>query len=780
MTTSGVAGTGNPPGRPSGVEGGKDQDTLTEMLQRFSNAQSYESDNRNNYIKDTEFSVSADQWDENVKVLRGKHRPALTFNRLNGIVKQVIGDYRQNKLAIKVIPAGSGADEEVADILAGLIRSIELTSNADMVYVNALECSVRGGFGWFRVLPEYEGNDTFSQNLVIRAIHNPLTVYCDPSARLLSRADARWMIVTEKMPRDEFKAAYPKVDTSIGDSLDPDLTDDWGDNDDIRVAEYFTKEKKTVRLAAFDNGAVVEIDDDAEIEAMQQIGWTLVKERESERTEVRWRKCIASKILEERVYKTQYIPLIPTFNEEVNLQGKVHLRSTIYYAKDAQRMDNYWKTAATESVALVSKAPWIGTAKHFEGYDDIWDRANSMPVTKLIYNPDPEAPQGPQRIEPPNQPIGEMAMSQMTSRDIQYTTGVFDANLGQKSNVVSGVAQQEQQSQSATNTYIPVDNLRKAIEHCGKILIDWIPEFYDTERAIRIVGMEGDSDTETVNQQKYNPLLGVTEVLNDITVGKYDVVVETGPAFASRRREAVDGMMKFIAAMPQLGALIADLAVKNMDWPGADEIAARLKRALPPQITVDPDSPEGQQMAQQAQQQQAQQQAMQQQAMQSHIQLEQGKQTAEMAKSQASVIKSQAEVVKAKADTIQAVSETHNKQAEQTAEALDKSRMAEPMQSRHGSRSEDIAHAQNTDTHHAQNAEDIKTMLGGLAQHLIETHNMNQQQTAKLHELMGHLAQSHQVIGSALTQQNQIAAAPTEAVRDKAGRIVGSRKSLSA
>lgn len=773
MTTSGVAGTGTPPGRPSGISNDKkDQAVLTEMLSRFSNAQSYEAENRENYIHDTEFSCSNDQWDENVKVLRGKHRPALTFNRLNGIVKQVIGDYRQNKLAIKVIPSGSGADEEKADILAGIIRGIEIDSNADMVYVNGLECSVRGGFGWFRLLPEYESDESFNQKLMIRPIHNPLTVYCDPAARLLDRSDARWMIVTEKMPKDEFKASYPDASTSITDSLDSDLTDDWGDDEEIRIAEYFTKEKIKVRLAAFDNGAVVEIDEDEEIETLEQIGWKLVKEREAERTQVRWRKCTASEILEEQLYKTQYIPLIPVIGEEVNLQGKVHLRSLIYYAKDAQRMDNYWKTAATESVALVSKAPWMGTAKHFEGFEDIWDRANSMPVTRLVYNVDSDAPQGPIRVEPPGQPIGEMAMSSMASQDIQYTTGVFDATLGQRSNAVSGIAESERQNQSATNTYIPVDNLRKSIEHCGRIIIDWLPEYYDTERIVRIVGMEGDTDTQTINEQQPNPLLGVTEVLNDITVGKYDVVVEAGPAFASRRREAVDGMLKFAQAMPQEASLISDLLVKNMDWPGADEVAARLKRALPPQITIDPDSPEGKQMAQQAQAQQQQQQQMQQQAMQSHIQIEQGKNQAEMAKSNASVVKSQAEVVKAKADVIEAVHGTKE------TESLDNDRMnAAPQTNANGIQMHIIKSPEDLQRD-SMHSNEMKQALTGLAQHIAASQDMNHQHNAKIHEVLGHLANGQNAIASAIHNQAQIAAAPTEAIRDKGGRMVGSRKIL--
>lgn len=776
MTTAAVSGTGNPPGRPNmaGVGTSKDQDVLYEMRQRFGSAATAEKENREAYVTDTNFSASADMWPEQVKKLRGDNRPTLTFNRLNGVVKQIIGDYRQNKLAIKVLPSGNGATEDVADILAGLLRNIEMESDADSAYTNGLECSARGGFGYFRFITEYEGADSFDQNLIIKPIHNPLTVYFDPAARLITRADARWCFVTEMMPKGEFKKLYPNAsDTGFSVADDSESMDDWGgdDNDsEIRIAEYYTKEIVKIRLAAFDNGAVIEIDDDAQIEALEQVGWKLTKERDAERTNVRWRKVTGLEVLEERLYKTSYIPVIPVLGEEVNLQGKVRTRSAIYYAKDAQHMYNYWKTAATESVALSAKAPWKVTAKEIEGYEDQWDNVNSMPQPYLVFNPDPEHPQGPERIDPPNQPIGEMAMAGQAGIDIQYTTGVFDANLGQKSNETSGVAIGERQQQGATSTYIFIDNLRKSIEYLGRALIDWIRIVYDTERVVRIIGIEGDSDSETINQKQANPLVGITEILNDITVGKYDVVVETGPAFASRRREAVDGMMKFISALPQLGSLIADLAVKNMDWPGADEIAARLKRALPPQITTDPDSPEGQQMMQQRAQQQQQQQAMQQQAMQSHLQVEGSKVQADMAKSQASVVKSQAEVIKAKADVIEA---THG---QKEAEHVDAAKPAAPAPQQHAGFQIQLVKSPEDHAHEQQSSNDIKQMIGALTQHHIQAQNMNQQQAQQMHELMGHLANSHAAVAHAINQSNHIAAAPTEAVRDKAGRITGSKK----
>ena len=807
-----LIGTGSPIGRPRGVStnydavDNKDEPILEEMRTRFEYARNENQENRENYTKNVRISSSADQWDDEVKKRRGSNRPALTFNLLNLIVKQIIGDYRQNKLAIKVIPSGNGATEETADILAGIIRNIEIESHADHAYTNALECAARGGFGYFRILTEYEGDDTFNQKLVIKPIHNPLTVYCDPHAKLITRKDAEWYLVTEMLSKPEFKRQFPKAEENGWDIVDVDSDDsgDWGDDKHIRVCEYFTKKLVEARLVAFDNGATVQIDDDNEIIALEQIGWKAVKERVANRINIQWRKATASAIIEERTFKTKYIPIIPVLGEEVNIEGKTHLRGSIYYAIDGQMSYNYERSAAIERSALSAKAPWKATLKEIEMYRDQWDNANTQPAPYLLFTPDPTHNNGagPERIEPPSPSAADAQNSQAAALDIQRTTGVFDSQLGQKSNVVSGVGLQEQQSQGSTSNYIYVDNLRAAIEYAGDVLIDWIPSVIDKEQVVRVVGLEGDASTETVNQQQTNPILGITEVLNDITVGKYDVVVEAGPAFASRRREAVDGMMKFMQAMPQLGTLIADLAVKNMDWPGADEIAQRLKNALPPQITTDPDSPEGQQAKLQAQQQQAQQQNTQQQLIQSKIQVEQGKNQASLAKAGADVQRANAEVAKAKADTVIAAIDTHQKSMEHAAamvapmegaamgaESQPAKTISQPQVAQNAPLSPQepqpvqpqviLGRLPNEIEENKQRDHNIgllKHGLGAVAQHMAQQHDMNTQQTGKLHELLGHLVKNHEQVAQAIERQNQIAAAPTEAVRDNKGKVIGSRK----
>lgn len=632
-----------------------DEAILEKARKRLGTAIEAESDNHKAFKEDLEFSISADQWPEEIKRLRGYNRPMHTINRLNGVANQIVNDYRQNKLSIRVLPASGDADVDTADILAGLMRNIEIQSNADMAYVTALDHAVRGGFGYFRIVPEYSGDDVFEQDLRIRPIHNPLTVHFDPSAQLITREDAKWCFVTEMMDKEEFEATYPDVEPR---SITTEDTN-WAKAEQVRVAEYYEKEQYESRLVAFSNGMVIPIEDDMEIYAMESIGNRAVRERTAERTRIVWRKMTANKILDTRVYKFRHIPVIPVLGAEINVEGKTVLRSAIHYAKDPQRMFNYWRSAATESVALAAKTPWILTPEHIEGFQEMWDNVNSAPMPYLLFNPDPASP-GPNRVDPPNMPIGELSMANGSSDDIKATTGIFDAALGARSNETSGRAIVARQQEGDTATYQFIDNLRKAIQHCGKVLLDMIPEYYDTERVVRILDMEGEPSMETINQEVYNPATGIMEVLNSVVVGKYDVVIETSPSFASRRQESTAAMIELMRSMPSVGQVAADLIIKGMDFPGAQQIAERIRRTMPPELTTDPDSPEGQQMTQQKQQMQSQQAEV----AKAATEVEATKARADVAKAEADMAGAQADMVEARADIMGAQADMVKAQAD--------------------------------------------------------------------------------------------------------------------
>lgn len=797
----------------SNGKGSSAEREMETIRKRFAHAQEQDRDNHANYKQDMLFSCSADQWTEEVRAARGRDRVALTFNRLNGIIKQIVGDYRQNKLCVKVRPAAGEASEEVAETLAGLIRNIEAVSNADTAYANALECALRGGFGYFRVLTHYAYDDVFEKDLLIRPVVNPLTVHFDPNAVLPTREDAEYAFISELISREDFKKQYPKARPVGVDSSDTGDMMPWRTREMVRLAEYFEKESYAARLALFDNGITLEIKDDSQIYAMEGLGVRLVKEREAERTRMLWKKISGVEVLEREVLPIRYIPIIPVIGEEVNVEGRSLTRSAIYYAKDAQRQYNYMKSTAVEMTALAPKAPWLGTRTHFEGYEEQWQRVNVAPAPYLVYNHDPEAGGPPQRIAPTPQPIGEVSMALGAADDIKATTGIFDASLGAQSNETSGKAILARAHQGSLATTIFHDNLSKAIEYCGRILIDWIPSTYDTERVVRVLDLEGESRSETVNQRRYAPLTGVTTILNSLTVGKYDVVVTAGPNFASQRMEAMDGMIKLLQTAPQIWPVAGDLIVKNLDWKGSEEIAERIKRAMPPEIVTDPESPEGQQLAAQKANQppptppevqaQAAQAERQQMEFQQKMELERQKFAFEQ---QQAIVRNEIEARKIEAQTGADMEKHRLKLAAESEAELRKHYMklatdAEEKQRREAALAVPIAASQPPITVQF-NAEDslgrVAETITGIAQQAAQATQavveIAAAQAQTVQQLATEVAQQGQMVGSAMQQnalamqevavaiqeQNKIAKAPRIARRNSEGKIVAAEIELEA
>jgi hypothetical protein len=177
------------------------------------------------------------------------------------------------------------------------------------------------------------------------------------------------------------------------------------------------------------------------------------------------------------------------------------------------------------------------------------------------------------------------------AQDMQAVTGIrFDATLQERMYDESGKALRELKRVGDLGNFHYIDNLARALRFTGMQLIDLIPKIYDTQRVITIL-REDDSEervridpTLPTPQGKQQTPDGRIERLYIPKLGDYEVAVTIGPSFATKRAEAADSMLSFMQAVPQAGPIIGDLIAKNMDWPGADEISARLASMLPPQL----------------------------------------------------------------------------------------------------------------------------------------------------------------------------------------------------
>lgn len=553
----------------------------------------FDRDNREEAAKDLTF-LAGDQWPESVRREReAARRPMLTINRLPQFVRQITNDIRQADIAIKVVPEDNDQDPALAEIYDGLIRQIQYRSSASHVYSTAAEHQASCGIGWWRVVSEYADDMAFDQEIKIKAVKNPLSVYCDPGAVMPDRSDAMWMSVTEMMPRATFKRKYPKakevaVSTPTSGYDRPFF---WSTIDAIRIAEYWRKTRVTKTIALLEDGKTVDITGKGEGE----LGFLpIVRTRQCETHEVEQFIISGAEILEGPIkWAGKYIPLIPVIGGEFPLETNIYRYGAIRFARDAQQLYNFYRTATAEAIALQPKAPMLATPKMIGPFKAMWDNASVTNQPYLLYNPDPDAPGAkPERQLPPSMPSALVQEAQIASDDMKGTTGIYDAALGDKSNETSGIAITRRQSESDVANYHFSDNLQRSLEHCGRILIDIIPRIYDNERVVRLLGHDHEKEAKfaTINQVVMSAD-GMPMMINDLSAASFDVRVTVGRSYASKRIEAANSMVEFMRAMPQTAPLLGDLFAKAMDWPEADEIAKRLRNMVPQQAFRDPEAP---------------------------------------------------------------------------------------------------------------------------------------------------------------------------------------------
>lgn len=613
---------------------------------RYSRGVSADRQNREDMRDDLDF-LAGNQWPtETASARRANKRIMVTENRLPAFVNQVTGEMRQSLPAIRVRGVDDKSDTQVAEILSGLIRDIESRSSTGQPYITAGTHAAQCGIGWFRIITDYAEEDSFDQEVRMEPIRNMFSVVCDPDAVKATKQDANWIIVVAEMEREAFKAKYPKAKVDGFDEDEPlsEYDQGWYTDEKIRIAEYWVKEPYTYTIGRLPDGEIERVPDGYDTKANPR-GYEEYRERESHK--VYCYKVSGAEVLEDRKeWLTPDIPIIAVIGEEIQLENGVQRRGVIRFAKDPQMLLNFWSTTQAEWLALQPKAPYLATANQVEGVEAQWKNANDTTAATLIYNPDPEAPGPPQRSQPP---VGSAALQGEVMRSVdtlKAVTGIYDASLGAQSNETSGRAIRERKQQSTTGTYTFIDNLARSIEHAGRILIDLIPQIYDNERVVRILGEDDQETYETINRVLAKDGEDYTE--NDLSVGRYDTVVTVGPSYATKRAEAAESMMQFVQTVPSGAQAIADLIAKNMDWPGAEAISDRLKKMLPPELQeIDDDDEEGQQRLM------AQQQAAQQQAAITHLRMQ-----LDMAEMQNKVAKLEAETLKIKAETQKTMAET--------------------------------------------------------------------------------------------------------------------------
>lgn len=579
-----------------------DDKIIAEAQRRFKQCEEWESRARKLFLEDIKFanadSDNGYQWPNEIRRNRDvDERPCLTINKTRQHNLQIINDAKQNKPRAAVRPVGNGATYEASQVFEGIFRHIEYTSNATVAYDTATSFQVQGGIGYWRVVTDYLGNDNFDQEIFIRRIKDPLTVYLDPDINEVDGSDARYGFIFDDMPLDEFRATYPEYrdmggDTALGNA------EGWIDKNHIRVAEYYRRTENKDQLISFTDprtgrAALLRRGDIPDNIINGIIDHPSTRSREIKTWKVEWFLIIGDEIAERRDWAGEYIPIVRIIGEETIINGELDRKGHTRCLRDPQRIYNYWASSAVEHVALQSKTPYVADARAIENLEQYWETANTVNHSVLPFNgvdDDGNPIPAPARQEPPQMAMAYVQGMQIAQQEMAMVSGQYEANMGQKSNEQTGIAIQERQRKGENANYHYIDNLAIGIRFTGKILVDLIPKIYDTPRILRIIGEDGeeshvqiDPQAQAAYQQHQQKINDTVQGIFNPNVGRYDVEADIGPAYQTRRQEAFNAISQIMSQAPETMNIIGDLLFKAADFPMAGEIAERMERMVPPQ-----------------------------------------------------------------------------------------------------------------------------------------------------------------------------------------------------
>ena len=580
----------------------KKKDALLRQARlRFNAARKIDKRERQLADQDTRFAINDEgcQWPKKTREIREGANPpwpCLVMNKTAEKIAQTEGEFRKLKPAIKVKAVDNLADPKIAEIISSIIRNIEYNSTARAAYNTSHSCVLHGGRGFWRINIVDSEDDPFEQDVEIGRIPNSLSVTYDPSAKEIDRSDGNFFFISQDMSIEEFKKEYP--DVSVEDWPDDESYNGWKREDSVRIAEYWWKEKGTKTAYRVErNGTQMTVWE-------LQEGEIALKTKEVNHPKVRWCKMVGTQILEGPFddWPGKYIPIISELGLETNINGVQKTRGMVRFAKEPQQMYNYWTSAEAEQIQSV-REPYMMTPAMMGAHQAQWDLSSTKNYKYLFYEPDPKAPGGrPFRENPQQVSTAMLAAKEGMEHDIMSAMNVYRASLGDQSAEISGRAINARTNQASIAGYNYTDMFEYALIYSAKILIDIIPHVYDSERIIRIRG-EGDTersvpinarpDSPIMQQGEFDPEFIVqtdhSEYINDIGIGKYDVVATIGPAYATQREEALDTLLKVLEMMPNLAAASPDLVISLLDMPMSDELLKRAKKLVPPGLrTLEP------------------------------------------------------------------------------------------------------------------------------------------------------------------------------------------------
>jgi hypothetical protein len=559
---------------------------------------SIDAESHNNKLAkaDLLFREGENHWDNELVTSETQLSPELVINFTDTLVGRVVNSIADLETRGKCHPIADGADTERADVINGLGRHVEYRSEAPVAYDCATDSAVTIGWGWWRLLAEFAHPKSFDKEIRIVPIMNAFSVYCDPGAIMPTAQDMRWCLISLMMKRTEYKRLYPDIELVEWNDVGRDeQRSNWLNKEEIRIAEYFRivdKEEVLYKLKTPEGQIVTCYKNELPTNRqLSRVGTSIIDERESTRQEVQLFHLNGYRVVDRMVLPGSFIPVVRVQGNAHNIDGKIYRRGMVRTLQDPQRMVDYGEVAKIKRLGLTPQAPWVVAEGQLDGHPE-WTDANIGSYPVLTYKPvtvmtgQGEVPLPPPTRQPPAQVEAGFSEFVQGMRSNLLAIAGMPNEPGQdqsQGEVVSGRAllRRDKLSDQSHSQYYK--NKKLAVAHTWRIMLEWFPHYYSEERMQRIIGGDGKPQMVKLNESVTGEN-GIASIKNDLSVGRYDVVMEAGPSYETMREQGAEHLMELMGSAPIAEMVIKegpDLLFRSMDFEYAEELADRFAAKTP-------------------------------------------------------------------------------------------------------------------------------------------------------------------------------------------------------
>ena len=551
--------------------------------------------NRSLYYEWIDF-VMGDQWREDEsKLFERYNKIPLMMNKLGVLMNHLLGDQIQNTTNLQIMP-DDDVPVETANTRGYLVKNINLNSDTSTKYQNAHGQQIVGGFSALRVLTDYIHPESFDQEIKINDFEDPNRCYWDLSAKHPCKVDGMFAGFTTRLSRKWFRDKYGKeIESQIGTtSITEDSTMAFADDDSITICDDYERTAEKYTIYKLSDGSTVNPDEYKKLQRAKIDGKkylfkdsqpvTVLDQRETIKYTIKHTQIAGDFILEETDFPSQLLPVVFVDQKSYyTKQGQQITRSFFKDIKDAQKYLNYLATQAAYIMKVSRYDQFMAPRKCIASPDiqQMW-RDPSVVQGALPYD---ETPSGlkPERLIPPELSQSLTTQYERTLIDIQSGTGLFNAQLGEVGNEISGTAVNARSRRGSKNTQTPRAMLDVAIATIGEIINEMIPFVYDTQRTL--VLNTPDAESKRIEINKPADEYGM-QVENDMTKGRFKIRLKPGPSYEGQKEEALESLQLVLQADRggQVFPMIADLYAENLPLDNNLELRNRLRTLVPPEI----------------------------------------------------------------------------------------------------------------------------------------------------------------------------------------------------